>query len=645
VPKTPQRPARRAQRLTLIATCLGAAAIAAPASAAVTLPDGILGANYSFEAGTTGWSGYQASIARSAAADAPDGGSVLKVTRTTGTYFTADDLPDTVTSSVAGRTYVGTAHVKAASTSSVSNPIAIRIREKTRTGALVREWTSAATTLSTAYKRITVTAMATATGNVMDVRVSHTSAASGDAFFVDALTLSDGVVTTPPPPVDPPPPSPVDTTAPVVSLSTAPAGGASVSGAVPLVAAATDDTGVDRVEWYIDGTLGWTERYSPYKFGAAGTWDSTAVANGTHVILAKAFDAAGNVSSVSRSVTVANPVTPPPSGGDPHAYPFDPGFAFNQPIPAGVSTDARSAGIVSQIAENVRISKPFLGSQGEVPTVYVAKSTDPLYTTTVGGKTVRFRVPANAQAGSGADSPMVIQDPNHPDYGPSTELRLWQARINTSARTLSASGAGLFHYNNDGLLYNGARSLGQPFLGQGTGSGLTITAGLIRPEEFQAGEIRHALRFTYSNRDFTNRWRAPATRTDQPNGTTTRNAGTAMDMGMRLQLDPSVDCDARTVPGQAATSGGTKMLRMICRAMQKYGMIAMDGSSDRVMLLQMENSTTANWPALIGSEVYGSYGYLVRDNTSPSDGYSRNATSGIPWSKLRVLSTSVFPSS
>jgi hypothetical protein len=87
------------------------------------------------------------------------------------------------------------------------------------------------------------------------------------------------------------------------------------------------------------------------------------------------------------------------------------------------------------------------------------------------------------------------------------------------------------------------------------------------------------------------------------------------------------------------------MLRMICRAMQKYGIIAMDGSSDRVMLLQMEHSATANWPTLIGPEVYGSYGYLVRDNTSPSDGYSRDSSSGIPWSKLRVLSTSVFPAS
>ncbi len=156
------------------------------------------------------------------------------------------------------------------------------------------------------------------------------------------------------------------------------------------------------------------------------------------------------------------------------------------------------------------------------------------------------------------------------------------------------------------------------------------------------GAIEHALRFTYSARDFSSRFRAPASKTDQPNGTTTRDPATAMDMGMRLQLDPAVDCGARTVPGRADGSPETRLLRMICTALQRYGMIAVDGTSDRGLLFQMENQETAGWPAIAGSPSSGSYGYLLRDRDSPSDGWARDETSGIPWHRLRVLERSAL---
>jgi hypothetical protein len=272
----------------------------------------------------------------------------------------------------------------------------------------------------------------------------------------------------------------------------------------------------------------------------------------------------------------------------------------------------------------------------------VAKPGDPFYSVSVGGQSSRFRVPAGAVAGGGSDSPLVILDPGHPDFGAQTELRLWQASI--SGSSLSASGSGLFHYNSDGAILNpdASRSLSVPFRGAGTGSGLSIMAGLIRPADVRAGRIAHALRFTYSARDFSSRYRAPATKTDQPNGTTTRDATSAMDMGMRLQLDRGVDCGARTVPGEPDTSAETRYLRMVCTALQDYGMIAVDGTGDRGLMLQMENSATAPWSSLVGATLSGSYGYLIRDRDSPSDGLSRNDTSGIPWHRLRVLERSGF---
>ncbi|WP_224240075.1 extracellular catalytic domain type 1 short-chain-length polyhydroxyalkanoate depolymerase [Hyalangium gracile] len=101
-----------------------------------------------------------------------------------------------------------------------------------------------------------------------------------------------------------------DSAAPSVSLS-APANGASVSGTVQVTANASDNVGVSKVEFFIDNTLVGTDTASPYAY----TWNSAAATNGTHVLLAKAHDAAGNTaSSASVSVTVTGGIsdtTPP----------------------------------------------------------------------------------------------------------------------------------------------------------------------------------------------------------------------------------------------------------------------------------------------------------------------------------------------
>jgi hypothetical protein len=299
--------------------------------------------------------------------------------------------------------------------------------------------------------------------------------------------------------------------------------------------------------------------------------------------------------------------------------------------------------VVSQLAENVSSSKIVMSSGGEVPPVYVAKPSDPFFSVSVGGTSTRFRVPAGVMAGGGADSPLVILDPNHLDHGRQTELRLWQASVGSGS--LSASGAGLFHYNNDGVALNPDKSPSHSiaFEGYGTGSGLSILAGLIRPEEVRAGRIRHALRLAYSATDFTSGYRAPAIKTDQPKGTTTRNPATALEMGTRLQLDPAVDCSARTVPGSGERSPETRYLRMICRALQEYGMIAVDGTSERGILLMMEHTRTAGWGAIAGDERLGGYSHLIRTIRSAEDGLQRGLNAGIPWDRFRALKKGAFP--
>jgi predicted amidohydrolase len=109
----------------------------------------------------------------------------------------------------------------------------------------------------------------------------------------------------PSPPVPPPP----DQTAPVVSL-TSPASGASVSGTISITANASDDVGVARVRFFVDGAqVGTDDTTAPYSI----SWDSTTVANGSHTLAATGYDAANNSGSSSITVNVSNGSAPPPT--------------------------------------------------------------------------------------------------------------------------------------------------------------------------------------------------------------------------------------------------------------------------------------------------------------------------------------------
>ena len=98
-----------------------------------------------------------------------------------------------------------------------------------------------------------------------------------------------------------------DTTAPTVSI-TAPAGGATVTGAaVALTATAADNVAVVGVQYKLDGAnLGAEDTATPYSL----TWDSTTASNGSHTLTAVARDAAGNsTTSAGVTVTVSNGVS------------------------------------------------------------------------------------------------------------------------------------------------------------------------------------------------------------------------------------------------------------------------------------------------------------------------------------------------
>lgn len=102
-----------------------------------------------------------------------------------------------------------------------------------------------------------------------------------------------------------------DSTPPSVAI-TAPAGGSTVSGNVTVTGTAGDAGGLVKVEVAVDG--------GPYAT-ASGTsswswgWSTTSLANGSHSLVARATDAAGNTATAGTTVTVGNTSAAPATQG------------------------------------------------------------------------------------------------------------------------------------------------------------------------------------------------------------------------------------------------------------------------------------------------------------------------------------------
>lgn len=103
-----------------------------------------------------------------------------------------------------------------------------------------------------------------------------------------------------------------DTLAPIVTILN-PVSGQVVSGTVAVATQVDDDSPIDRVEFYVDGTLAETDSDEPFGF----LWNVSSLINGTvHTLFAKAFDVNGS-SSASNVVTVTisssniQDITPP----------------------------------------------------------------------------------------------------------------------------------------------------------------------------------------------------------------------------------------------------------------------------------------------------------------------------------------------
>lgn len=109
---------------------------------------------------------------------------------------------------------------------------------------------------------------------------------------------TDPEPTEPEPTPEPEPQPPADITPPTVSIVSLANGATIVAGLITLRAEASDDIGVTRVAFYVDGKLLGSDPSAPYSMN----WNAKKLL-GTHTLTAVAYDAAGN-STVSAPVTI-----------------------------------------------------------------------------------------------------------------------------------------------------------------------------------------------------------------------------------------------------------------------------------------------------------------------------------------------------
>lgn len=135
------------------------------------------------------------------------------------------------------------------------------------------------------------TTVAAADNGTVTYRAVATDTAGNTAEATDSVTVTIPVVAP-------------DTTAPTITQVDVTS--KSVS-SYTVNATATDNVGVSKIEFYLDGQPVGTDTAAPY----SANLSFTAASNGAHTVVVKAYDAAGNVSTSSQTFTVNIDATKP----------------------------------------------------------------------------------------------------------------------------------------------------------------------------------------------------------------------------------------------------------------------------------------------------------------------------------------------
>jgi hypothetical protein len=281
--------------------------------------------------------------------------------------------------------------------------------------------------------------------------------------------------------------------------------------------------------------------------------------------------------------------------------------AFNRPIGANPVIDPNSSAMVDTLVASANARGFSVASNEWTVPVYYADETTPRYDVAIAGQPPG----AHYDPSFVHDVPRIMHDvPIPPEAAPDPQIDGHMTVIDEStgceydfyaASKVGSSWRALWanriSTHSNGVYQHGLST---------RGTGFAPLAGMIWPEELQAGRIDHALMFAF-----------PTTRAGGPVLPATASDGKTVDpnaipQGARVQLDPDLDLDTLDL---------TPTERVIARALQRYGMLLGD-TGGALSLYAVGAQSFAEYP-------YG--GFL-----EPTD---VTYLSGIPVSRFRVLVT------
>jgi len=304
------------------------------------------------------------------------------------------------------------------------------------------------------------------------------------------------------------------------------------------------------------------------------------------------------------STTTVPPTTqppPPPLEALPSVLFPEARFLWD-PIPGDATLDERSAAVIAG-----------LNAQGDPASSLLVDYGIPIYTAGLDTPTVEItcrdegrgvcgpeqlspiRMPVGAAPNIGTDGALVIVD-----LVEGTTHELWRAVRNDDG-TWSAQWGSSNDISGDAITENG-----------GSGSGVSRLGGIVMNDELASGTIQHALAIA-SNQTCASSWRAPAWTTDGRS-----DAADCIEMGSRLQLDPTVDLDALEL---------TDAERIIGATLQTYGGYVVDSSASALAVFFEREDVQPD----------GGLGPVARELDFRWD---YDSLSGLPWDELVVLAPS-----
>ncbi len=385
--------------------------------------------------------------------------------------------------------------------------------------------------------------------------------------------------------------------APAPAAPAAPAPAASTSVAT---ASAVDNSHV-RIDWAaVSGAVSYRVSRAGLVLGTTNATTFTDVLLWPETAYSWTVQALDSSGGTLRSLSASATTRGLPSGGFPR--PFSPSSFWNSQV-GSAATSPQNGSLISYFVAHAVNPNLSIGAWS-VPVAEVHPS-DPTFTVPCTRYTCTLSafgavpIPVTAKHDPSGDGHLAVYDP-----ATDREWDFWQAVDNGSSWSASAGAA---------VSMAGA-GLAAPNTGAGNAANFPLLGGLIRPEEILQGRIDHALVFGL-----------PGIGQGAPVCPATHNASTSSDPnalreGARLQLDPSVNVDALSIPAWA---------KIVARAMQTYGMYLRDNSGS--LGIYAENPVSRGydpWRSSLGFAAGDDYPSLR----------------GIPWDRFRVIAAPDYPS-